>query len=349
MRYLYKNRIWIGMLLFLALSYNLYFIFLLPAVKIWYLCYVDLLLALAVLLAAVADAVSYYKKEAQKAMLLQYDSVICRELEPRENLDIAQHDVSVLEKQLREQFAANCDLQDYIAAWCHEVKLPLSASLLMNEKITDSALRMSQKQQLETIRQQLNGALLGCKVQSNLFDLQIRAVSIADCVKTAIHNNQYFLIRKKFELQMCTKQARAQDAQTDATQNETNGIEPVSVYTDPSWFVYILDQLIQNAVKYAAEKPVLKICLELDEKKQGSGVRLIVWDNGEGILERDIRRIFERGYTGSNHHNGKYKSTGMGLYMAARILEKLGHTIFVQSEFGVYTQFVITVCSAGAE
>ena len=64
-------------------------------------------------------------------------------------------------------------------------------------------------------------------------------------------------------------------------------------------------------------------------------------DNGEGIQEKDIRRIFEKGYTGSNYHNGKYKSTGMGLYMVSRIIDRLGHEIWVESEYGRYTRFCI--------
>ena len=71
-------------------------------------------------------------------------------------------------------------------------------------------------------------------------------------------------------------------------------------------------------------------------------MRLCVEDNGEGIKECDIRRIFEKGYTGSNYHNGRYKSTGMGLYMASVILERLGHEIRVESEYGRGTRFMIT-------
>lgn len=73
--------------------------------------------------------------------------------------------------------------------------------------------------------------------------------------------------------------------------------------------------------------------------------KLFLEDNGEGIKDCDIRRIFDKGYTGSSHHNGKYKSTGMGLYMTAKIIEKLGHKILVESEWGNYTRFIIEVCS----
>ena len=66
---------------------------------------------------------------------------------------------------------------------------------------------------------------------------------------------------------------------------------------------------------------------------------LWVEDRGQGIQKQDMERIFEKGYTGSNYHNGKYKSTGMGLYMVSQIVQKLGHEIRVESKYGEYTRF----------
>lgn len=322
MGYLYKNIRWAAMLLFVAAAYNLYFIYLEKSVCVQDLIYPNLLIFFVITITFGIDAAKYYMKKRKKDELLKTDMVIFRQLDAGTDetyLDVARHDVQVLERQLHDQFAYNCDLQDYIAKWCHEIKLPLSAVLLMNEKISDADLRTSQKEQLETIRQRLNTALLGCKVQSSLFDLQIRAADLSECVKTAIHNNQYFLIQKQFQLSI--------------------QVDPVKVYTDQSWLVYVLDQLIQNAVKYASNDPALII-----QSTQKSGeTQLMVKDHGEGIKDCDIRRIFERGYTGSSYHNGKYKSTGMGLYLAGQILERLGHDISVESEYGVYTQFVIRI------
>ena len=46
----------------------------------------------------------------------------------------------------------------------------------------------------------------------------------------------------------------------------------------------------------------------------------------------------EKGFTGQNHHNGQYKSTGMGLYMVEKVMSQLGHSIEVESIFSrVYT------------
>ena len=71
-------------------------------------------------------------------------------------------------------------------------------------------------------------------------------------------------------------------------------------------------------------------------------IRDSIKDEGEGIKDYDLPRIFDRGYVGSNHHNGEYKSTGMGLYMVNLMIKKLGHQITVDSQYQQYTCFCIT-------
>lgn len=318
MNYWKKNGKYYLLCAFLFLAFNLYFIFLMHDRNVGYLLYLDFLAVVAALIFTGIDVYGYRKREREKKQFLQRGSIIYREISEFENKDIAEHDIRILEAQLQERFAENCDLQDYVAKWCHEVKIPLAASFLMDEKIKDTKLRKSMREQLERMNQQLNAMLLGCKLQSSIFDLQIKAAFLPECVKASIHNNQFFLIRKEFELEV--------------------QVENIRVYTDPAWLVYVLDQLLNNALKYAKEDPVIRIWTE----KKEDTVKLFVEDHGEGIREHDIGRIFEKGFTGSNYHNGKYKSTGMGLYMVAKIIDRLGHEIHVESNYGEYTRFCIT-------
>lgn len=305
------------LILFLITSYNLYFLFLIQYVNKQYLVYVDFLIFICLVIIGGIDYFKFYKQEKKKEELIKQDYLIHQEFGNNIKKEVIEHDICLLQYQIQEQFKVNCDLQDYITKWCHEVKIPLAASFLMNEKIEDINLRKSLKEQLEKINQLLHSALLGCKVQSSFLDLQVKKVSLLECVKTSLHNNQYFLIQNQFCIQL--------------------EAEDIKVYTDKTWLVYIIDQLISNAIKYRKEKPVLQIW---SAEKQGIK-QLWIEDNGEGILDSDIRRIFEKGFIGQNHHNGKYKSTGMGLYMVFIILEKLGHKIQVESEYGQYTRFLL--------
>ncbi len=303
--------------------YNVYFIWLLRAENITDLVYMDLLLLIfgGVWLAGVYGRLK--RRDRELADLLEQPGEIGDAWGAYVDRDIVRHDVDLWKGKLETQYEQYCDLLDYITKWCHEVKLPLSAGFLACEKISDMAVRQTMREQLERINQQVNGALVGCKAQGNLYDLKIGRQSLLDCVRASIRNNRFFLIQNHFTV----------DIQVP---------EDCVVYTDKQWLVYVLDQLVNNAVKYAGadREPLLRVTAEQKDGEQ----RLCVEDHGEGILSQDIRRVFDRGYTGSGNQSGRYKSTGMGLYLAARIVEKLNHRIEVESEHGSYTRFTIYFC-----
>ncbi len=306
--------------------FNTYFFFFIQNGQIEYLAYLDVLFIVPFAFVTGAEYWKFVKQEKKKKHLMEQEELICRTLPFFENQDIAEHDVRVLEGQINRQFKENCDLQDFVAKWCHEFKIPLSAGFMMNDKIQDAKLRMEMRGQLERMSQQINSMLLGCRLQSSIFDIQVKRTYLSECVKTSLKNNRFFLIQRGFEIR------------TD--------MDDTAVYTDSSWIVYVLDQLIGNAVKYGRKGEagsggdMLSMLSIWTEKRKGE-VRLFVEDQGEGIMKSDIRRIFEKGYTGSNYHNGRYKSTGMGLYMVSKILDRLGHEIYVESEYGMYTRFCI--------
>lgn len=322
MSYLKKRGKYLGLNVLIFAAYNLYYILLMRDSHVFYLFYLDLLLFVVILLFLFRDYYLFSKQEKKKKELLQRETVVFGEFPNLENIEVAEHDVRVLNSELNEKFQQNCDLQDYVARWCHEVKIPLSAALLMNEKTHDVQERQSMKGQLEKIKLQINSMLSGCRLQSAIFDLQIQRTSLEECVRASIHNNHFFLIQKKM----------IPDVKVDKK----------IVYTDKEWLTYILDQLISNAVKYTKEKghgeePSLRIWTEEQEQT----TVLFVEDNGEGICREDLRRVFEKGYTGGNQHNGKYKSTGMGLYLVEKVARRLGHEVTVESELGRYTRFKI--------
>ena len=93
--------------------------------------------------------------------------------------------------------------------------------------------------------------------------------------------------------------------------------------TDEKWLLFILEQIISNAVKYT---PSGTITIRVTEDK-----KLSVEDTGIGIAPEDLPRIFEKGYTGYNGRTYK-KASGLGLYLCARICRNLGHGISAESE-----------------
>ncbi|MFQ8987235.1 MAG: ATP-binding protein [Intestinibacter sp.] len=83
--------------------------------------------------------------------------------------------------------------------------------------------------------------------------------------------------------------------------------------------------------------PIIKISVK-DEKDK---VYLTIWDNGIGIPKNDIKRVFDKSFTGEN---GRImaKSTGMGLYIVKKLCDKLGHKIIIESEIHKYTKLQLS-------
>lgn len=319
----YLKRKWKQYVIYMILiaSFQMYYIFLMRETKIQYLLYLDFLLLVFLFMVEGISCIAFYSRERKKKALLKRDDVIFYEISDMEDMDVIEHDIQILEDCLQEKFDENCELQDYVAKWCHEFKIPLATSLLMVEKIKDVQVRMELREQLERMNYQVNSMLQGCRLQSPLFDLQVTKISLKECVRESVRNNQFFLIQKRFSLDI--------------------EVDDVMIYTDKVWITYILDQLLNNAIKYTKTEGEEAPGIRIRTKKLEKQVELLVEDFGEGIQESDIRRIFEKGFTGSNYHNGKYKSTGMGLYMVEKIAKRLGHRIYVESQYGKGTCFHI--------
>jgi signal transduction histidine kinase len=234
----------------------------------------------------------------------------------RQTAEIFLHLKTEQEEEITKLLDERDGLTDYITRWVHEVKLPLSALGLMNERNPDCVLQHEMQDCLERMGQLLHTMLISCKLKNMENDVKFEKISLENAVNEALKNQSFFLIREHFQLK--------------------KELENIWVYSDRRWLVYILDQLTANAVKYRREEPALKFCafqVSLDETV------LIIQDNGIGIDAEELAYIFDRGYIGSNLRNGDYRSTGMGLYFVRQIAEKLGIRIQVSSITGTETQF----------
>jgi len=108
-------------------------------------------------------------------------------------------------------------------------------------------------------------------------------------------------------------------------------------YTDPKWFGFLLGQIISNAVKYSMSGD--SVVFEI--KQLANNVQLIVQDTGIGIPAEDLPRVYDIFFTGVNGRKRK-ESTGIGLFMARQIANKLGIEINIESEAGCGTTVMLT-------
>lgn len=117
---------------------------------------------------------------------------------------------------------------------------------------------------------------------------------------------------------------------------KVNIAENINVYTDKKWCHYMIEQILSNSIKYsnAGSK------IDISAVDNSSKIELIIKDNGIGILEEDLPRVFDPFFTGSNGRNER-SSTGIGLYMVKVISKKLGHAVEIESTPLSGTQFKI--------
>jgi signal transduction histidine kinase len=111
----------------------------------------------------------------------------------------------------------------------------------------------------------------------------------------------------------------------------------ISLYADKKWCVFIIGQIIANSVKYCTGSLRLKFTGGTYEK----GCYLLISDNGKGISEADLPRIFEKGFTGETGRCFT-KSTGIGLYLCRKLCQKMNMDITAESAPGNGTTIKIT-------
>ena len=210
-------------------------------------------------------------------------------------------------------------LGDYIESWVHEIKAPITSIQLACENHKDEVTRQIGLEN-QRIENDVDMVLYYARMEKVYKDYMIEETDLGKAASEILMKNKYYLI--------------------------SNGVRgevecPDFVYTDKKWIIFILNQLMLNSVKYKSENPKVHPYIHIYTERYGHGVRLIVEDNGTGIREEEMSRIFEKGFTGSNGRNGK-KSTGMGLYLCRRLCEKLGIAIEAESVRGEGTKMILT-------
>lgn len=211
------------------------------------------------------------------------------------------------------------EYQDFIMSWVHEIKLPIATTkLILSNSDGRSVDYLVNKIEDEIIKidNYVEQALYYSRIDDFSNDYFIEEIELGRVIKNSIKKYSKIFIDKYIKVFTFE--------------------EKYYVNTDSKWLSYIIDQIVYNSLKYTDKEGSIKI--EYDENN--SEKKLIIEDNGIGIKDEDINRVFEKGFTGNTGRNN-YKSTGMGLYLAKEMAIKLGHEISIESQEGVYTRTII--------
>lgn len=206
------------------------------------------------------------------------------------------------------------DYKDYIELWIHEIKIPLATSKMIIENNKNNATR-SIEEELDKLENYIDQTLYYARSNTVEKDYYIKKSNLKELVNESIKKNKTMLIQEKVEINT----------------HDLNNI----IYTDSKWIIFILNQLIQNSVKYKNKERTLEI--EMFSKENKDNTILYIKDNGIGIKKNEINRVFEKGFTGTNGRLSNKKSTGIGLYLCKKLCDKLGISIELDSKENEYT------------
>lgn len=305
------------LLLFIVFAFVFCIVFSLYNLETEAIYYSIILCAFIGLIYICINFINYYKKHIQLYKLQNEISISLENLLSPKTL--MEEDYTNLILTLNKEYKtyisksdiAKSDMIDYYTMWVHQIKTPISAMKLLIQT-SESEISSDLSSELFKIEQYVEMVLSYIRLGSNENDFVIKEYDLDNIVRQAIKKYAPLFIRKKINLDF----------------------QPTTykVLTDEKWLVFVIEQLLSNAIKYT-NKGKISI-YPLENKK------LVIEDTGIGISKEDIPRIFDKGFTGYNGRTDK-KATGLGLYLCKNILDKLSHKISIESEVGVKTKVIL--------
>lgn len=210
------------------------------------------------------------------------------------------------------------EYKEYVELWIHEVKIPIATGKMIIEN-NKNEVTESIDEELDKIENYVEQALFYARSNVPEKDYYVKKQNLTEIINTAILKNKRSLLQNKVKLNL----------------HELNNTQ---VYTDSKWCIFIINQIIQNAVKYSKNNNKEIEIFSINNKEN---VTLHIKDNGIGIKKGELSRVFEKGFTGTNGRKINQKSTGMGLYLCKKLCDKLGLKIELNSEENVGTEIIL--------
>jgi hypothetical protein len=205
------------------------------------------------------------------------------------------------------------EFKEYIELWCHEIKTPITTSKL----ITEMAIAKKVEKEINLIDFYVEQVLFYARSGNPEKDYLINKVNLKNAIDNVIKKNQKSLISKKIKIKTFK--------------------DDIFIESDVKWLEFIINQIIVNSIKYSKDNNPK---IEIEYKLNKNNVILTIMDNGIGIPNNEISRVFDKGFTGTNGRS-KYNSTGIGLYLCKKLCNKLGHDISINSKENEYTKITL--------
>ncbi len=275
-----------------------------PAEPVIYSC---VLCGAALAVVGAVDFVKFRRKIRSLKAAENAVTITCDELpEPaneierqyRELINILYESRLSLDSENRRRTA---EMTEYYTLWAHQIKTPIAAMRLILQS-DDTPQSRELYEDLQRIEQYAEMVLCYIRLDSDSTDYVIRRYPLDGIIRQALRRFSSQFIRRKIRLVY-------------------DGVD-IDVLTDEKWLLFVIEQVISNALKYTRQGSVTVYA---------DGEVLCVKDTGIGIATEDLPRIFEEGFTGYNGREDK-SASGIGLYLCRRICAGLGHSISAVSD-----------------
>lgn len=209
---------------------------------------------------------------------------------------------------------------EFITKWVHDIKVPISAIRLILESYDGDLghdFYRSIDMEIAAIEQCTQRVFYHIKSNTFYNDYKISKVDTKKLIGDALKGYSNFFSYKKINISISG--------------------DNYKVLTDEKWSVYIISQILSNAVKYTPPNG----CITINTNSKEDETTIQIRNSGKGILSKDILNIFNKGYSSSEDRSGM-KSTGYGMYLSKKLSDILGHKLTVESEYDEYAQFNLT-------
>jgi len=228
-------------------------------------------------------------------------------------------------RSVRRQLILQQQQQNFMMAVTHELKTPISVAMLNLETLQRYNLDPEKQKKLIHITLQetsrlntlTNNILISSQLEGGGYTFLKEELDLSDLLKACIHDSKDRYPERIFIEQIFPE---------------------IEVVGDPLLLQLMINNLLENAIKYSPKENPITCRLEKENRK----VLLHIIDEGNGIPDDEKKKIFEKFYRIGNESTRKTQGTGLGLYLCLKIAADHNADILVTNNKPAGSKFIVT-------